>query len=52
MIKFSDHEKYLGVITSSDCKDDADINRQMRSLYGRGHFIIRNFRHCSDPIKL
>ncbi len=51
-IKFSDHEKYLGVRTSSDCKDDADITRQMRSLYGRGNLIIRSFRHCSDPVKL
>jgi hypothetical protein len=52
VIKLVDYENYLGVITSSDCKDDADINRQTRSLYGKGNSIIRNFKHCSDPVKI
>ena len=51
VIDFVDHEKYLGVINSSNCKDDDDLNRQMRSLYGRGNALVRNFKHCSDLVK-
>ena len=51
VIDLVDHEKYLGVINSSNCKDDDDLNRQMRSLYGRGNALVRNFKHCSDLVK-
>ena len=43
VIDYVDHEKYLGVINSSNCKDDDDLNRQMRSLYGIGNALVRNF---------
>ena len=46
VIDFVDHEKYLAVINSSNCKDDDDLNRQMRSLYGRGNALVRNFKQC------
>ena len=36
---------------SNDCKSDLDMNRQMRSIYGRGNIIISNFKHCTVPVK-
>ena len=32
VIDYVDHEKYLSVINSSNCKDDDDLNRQMRYI--------------------
>ncbi len=32
--------------------NDDDLARQMRSLYIRGNFLARNFRHCSDEVKV
>ena len=45
-------EKYLGFVVSDDCKDDNDITRQMRSLYSRGNMIVKNFKHCSEDVKI
>ena len=44
-LKYVLKEKYLGFIMSNDCKSDLDINRQMRSIYGRGNILISNFKH-------
>ena len=32
--------------------DDDEITNQMRSVYGRGNLLIRNFKHCDDSVKL
>ena len=50
-IKLVNEYKYLGVIMSDNCKDDLDINKQMRSLYARGNSLIKNFKKCSDEVK-
>ena len=52
VIDYVDHAKYPGVINSSNCTDDDDLNRQMRSLYGRRNALVRNFKHCSDLVKI
>ena len=52
ILRYVDHEKYLGVMISNDGKNDKDINRQMRSIYGRGNMIVRNFKHCTDTVKI
>ena len=51
VVQVVDSEKYLGSFICSDLSDDDDILRQMRSIYGRGNVLIRNFRNCSDSIK-
>lgn len=43
--------KYLGVLISSNMKDDPEISNQCRNLYGRGNIIIKNFKQCSDEVK-
>ena len=50
-VKLVDKYKYLGVIMTSDCKDDADISKLRCNLYSRGNSVIRNFKSCSDDVK-
>ena len=45
-------EKYLGVIVSSDRKDDKAIGKEIRGLYSRGNMLHRKFKDCSDEIKI
>ena len=52
VLKYVVKEKYLGFIMSNDCKSDLDINRQMRSIYGRGNIIISSFKHCTVNVKI
>ena len=52
LMTFVDYEKYLGVVMSDNCTNDRDITRHMRSLYARGNLIIRNFKHCSNEVKI
>ena len=35
-----DSHKYLGVIISADCSDDADIRRVVQTLYSRGNLLV------------
>jgi len=51
-LRLVSEEKYLGCIISDDFKDDCDIYRQMRSLYSRGNLIVKNFKFCSEDVKL
>ena len=51
-VKLVDTYKYLGVIMTSDCKDDCDISKLLRNLYSRGNSIIRNFKSCSEEVKI
>ena len=46
-----DH-KYLGVYINEYFKDDLDIKRQMRYIYGKGNMLIRKFKNCSIDIKV
>ena len=51
-LDYEDQIKYLGVVLSSDCKDDNDISRQVRCLYASANTILRKFASCSIPVKL
>ena len=51
-LEYVDSVKYLGVMLSNDMKDDADMNRHLRSLYARSNVILRKFHHCSASIKV
>jgi hypothetical protein len=45
-------EKYLGYIISNNCCDDDHIKKETRSTFARGNMLIRNFKHCSDDVKV
>ena len=45
-------EKYLGVIVCGNRKDDKAIQKETRALYYRGNMLYRNFKGCSDDIKI
>ncbi len=45
-------EKYLGCFITENLSDDDDLQRQMCSIYARGNSLIRNFRKCTDEIKV
>ena len=51
-LEYVDSVKYLGVMLSNDMKDDADMNRHLRSFYARSNVILRKFHHCSVSIKV
>jgi len=45
-------EKYLGYIISSSGFDDDHIKKETRSTFARGNMLIRNFKHCTDDVKV
>ena len=47
-LEYVDYVKYLGVMISNDMKDDADMNRHLRSFYSRSNVIFRKFHHCAS----
>jgi hypothetical protein len=46
----TDH-KYLGVFINEFLKDDNDIKRQRKYIYGKGNMLIRKFGECSPSVK-
>ena len=50
-IDFVDRVKYLGVVLQGSLKDDADIQRQIRSLYCAANKLRTTFHKCSTPVK-
>ena len=46
--QFVQEVKYLGVIIHSTI----DVARQTRKFYLQANLLLRNFRHCSDDVKL
>ena len=51
-IKLVHKEKYLGFIFSDDCYNNDHITHEMRNTFARGSMLIRNFKHCSDVVKV
>jgi len=43
--------RYLGHIITDDFKDDADITREIRSLFHHTNMLIRRFGQCSVDVK-
>ena len=52
ILSYVDHQKYLGVHITSNKLDDIDIEQSVKAMYTRGNMLIRNFKHCSDNVKL
>lgn len=50
-ISFTDKIKYLGVCLNADLKDDDDLHRQTRMLYGIGNKLKSCFSKCSSKVK-
>jgi len=51
-VQFVHEFKYLGHIVSQDEKDDADIEREIRSLFIRTNVLLRRFGKCTKDVKL
>ena len=51
VLSYVDHFKYLGHIISNDLSDDADSDRERRSLATRGNMLAHRFYFCSDDVK-
>ena len=46
------HEtKYLGYFLSEDKSDDAEISKQIRTLYIRSNTLLRMFSYCTIDVK-
>jgi len=43
--------KYLGVLLTSDCRDNEEMLRQVRGLYARCNTVLRKFKDCSFDVK-
>ena len=43
--------KYLGFVLTSDLKDDDDMNRQLRSIYGSADKLRKKFFCCPKAVK-
>ena len=51
-LKFVNKFKYLGNIITDDLRDDADIEREIRSLFTRCNILISKFKLCSWNVKI
>ena len=51
VVKFKNNVKYLGVFLNNNLKDDDDICRQVRYLYGKSYQLKATFSKCSHTIK-
>ena len=51
-LKYVDTFKYLGFVFSDNKKDDADMLKQLRSLYAKANRITRMFHYCTVDVKL
>ncbi len=52
MLKWIDTHTYLGAVLESNCKDNLDIFRQIKSIYARGNGLIHKFSKCSEEAKV
>ena len=49
-LKYVDTFKYFGFIFSENKKDDADMLKQLRSLYAKANRITRMFHYCTVDV--
>ena len=47
-----DHETYLGFIVNKEFTDNDHMSKEMRNIYARGNMLIRNFKHCTNDVKI
>ena len=51
-IGFTKEITYLGYMISENMDDTSSIVKETRNIYVRGNTLIRNFRHCTDEVKV
>jgi len=51
-LKFVEENKYLGIFIATDCFDDADLTRLMKSLYRNGNLLAKRFMSCDVNVKV
>ena len=43
---------YLGIIIDANCRDNQDIQRQIKAIYSRGNAMIKRFKLCNNDVKV
>lgn len=51
-LKWTEKQKYLGIIMNSCFNDCNDISRQIKAIYARGNALICKFRDCTYDVKV
>ena len=51
-IDFVNETKYLDVKQNSSMKTSSDVVRQTRKFYTQTNMLLRNFRYCTNNVKL
>ena len=51
-LPYVDSVKYLGFMFTLDSKDDADMQRQLRTFYARSNTILYQFAKGDESVKL
>jgi len=51
-LTFVSQFKYLGHIIEHSFSDDADISRELKSLFTRTNLLIRRFARCTSDVKV
>ena len=52
LLPYVDSVSYLGFMFTPDSKDDADMQRQLRTFYARSNTILRQFAKYDQSVKL
>ena len=50
-LRYGDTFKYLGYIFSENKEDDADMLKQLRTLYAKANRITRMLHYCTVDVK-
>ena len=51
-LSYTSQYKYLGHLLTNDLRDDSDVLKQVRSLYGRANLLLRKFRKTGVQTKV
>ena len=51
-LSYTSQYKYLGHLLTNNLRDDSDVFKQVRSLYGRANLLLRKFRKTQVHIKV
>ena len=52
IVNITSNHKYLGMYIMDSLNDEMDMKRQLRSIYARGNVLIKQFRQCSEDVKI
>ena len=52
LMEYVTNVKYLGLMFTSESKDDVDTQKQLRTFYARSNTILRQFAKRDESVKL